>query len=219
MQCLDGNSHELKQHGTYLLCEICPYKTKYKEKLILHLHREHEQPFPPNQKIHRCDQCDFYCINNSRLRSHKIQHSGVEKKYICPQCGRSFLNERQMKSHVNSTHGARTFSCHLCSYASKRKSELNNHIKSRHSEDRPFRCNYCEYSCKLRGNLHKHIRLVHKLEVITRNQLHQNMLEKGEGYTQLLDARRKNEIMIQEKSGNSIVLENMSKGSDADSTI
>ncbi|XP_076107393.1 uncharacterized protein LOC143075721 [Mytilus galloprovincialis] len=195
-------SHEMKEHGTYLLCEICTYRTKYKDKLTMHLHHEHGQPLPPNQKIHRCDQCDFYCINRSKLRFHKIRHSG-EKNHTCGQCGKSYLNQHQLKNHINSTHGARTFDCHLCSYVSKRKSELNNHIKSRHSEDRPFTCNLCDYACKLRGNLHKHIRLVHKVDVVTRNQLHQNMLQTGKGYMDLLNARKTDEIVIQEKEESS----------------
>ena len=66
--------------------------------------------------------------------------------------------------------------------------------------DRPFSCNLNEHACKLKGNLHKHIILVHKIEVVTRNQLHQNMLETGKGYTQLLNARRKDDITILEKN-------------------
>ena len=68
-----------------------------------------------------------------------------------------------------------------------------------YQDDRPFSCNLCEYACKLKGNLHKHIRLVHKVEVVTQNQLLQNMLETGKGYTQLLNARRK-EITILDKN-------------------
>ena len=66
-------------------------------------------------------------------------------------------------------------------------------------DDRPFSCNLCEHACKLKGNLHKHIRLVHKVEVVTRNQLHQNMLETGKGCTQLFNAGRKYDITILEK--------------------
>jgi hypothetical protein len=66
-------------------------------------------------------------------------------------------------------------------------------------DDRPFSCNLCEHACKLKGNLHKHIRLVHKVEVVTRKQLHENMLETGKGYTQLVNARRK-EITILDKN-------------------
>lgn len=70
-------------------------------------------------------------------------------------------------------------------------------------EDRPFTCNLCDYACKLRGNLHKHIRLVHKVDVVTRNQLHQNMLQTGKGYMDLLNARKTDEIVIQEKEESS----------------
>lgn len=85
-------------------------------------------------------------------------------------------------------------------------------------DNRPFSCNLCEYACKLKGNLHKHIRLVHKVEVVTQNQLHQNMLETGKGYTQLLNARRKDDITILEKNDSGVspdkllrVTETMSK--------
>ena len=34
-----------------------------------------------------------------------------EKNYPCPQCGKSFLNQQQMKNHINSTHGGNVIAC------------------------------------------------------------------------------------------------------------
>lgn len=56
-----------------------------------------------------------------------------------------------MRNHVNH------YKCPLCDMTCPLPSSLRNHIRFRHSEDRPFKCDYCDYSCKNLIDLRKHL--------------------------------------------------------------
>ncbi|XP_055963549.1 histone H4 transcription factor isoform X3 [Sorex fumeus] len=56
-----------------------------------------------------------------------------------------------MRNHVNH------YKCPLCDMTCPLPSSLRNHMRFRHSEDRPFKCDYCDYSCKNLIDLRKHL--------------------------------------------------------------
>ncbi|KAG7252109.1 hypothetical protein CRUP_024044, partial [Coryphaenoides rupestris] len=56
-----------------------------------------------------------------------------------------------MRTHVNH------YKCPLCDMTCPSPSSLRNHIKFRHSNERPYSCEYCEYSCKNLVDLRKHL--------------------------------------------------------------
>ncbi|XP_069751098.1 histone H4 transcription factor isoform X2 [Narcine bancroftii] len=56
-----------------------------------------------------------------------------------------------MRHHVN------YYKCPFCDMTCPAPSALRNHIKFRHSDEKPFRCEYCEYSCKNLVDLRKHL--------------------------------------------------------------
>ncbi|XP_074972554.1 histone H4 transcription factor isoform X3 [Phalacrocorax aristotelis] len=49
------------------------------------------------------------------------------------------------------------YKCPLCDMTCPLPSSLRNHIRFRHSEERPFKCDYCDYSCKNLIDLRKHL--------------------------------------------------------------
>ncbi|XP_033620275.1 histone H4 transcription factor isoform X3 [Fukomys damarensis] len=56
-----------------------------------------------------------------------------------------------MRNHVNH------YKCPLCDMTCPLPSSLRNHMRFRHSEDRPFKCDCCDYSCKNMIDLRKHL--------------------------------------------------------------
>ncbi|XP_021573348.1 histone H4 transcription factor isoform X6 [Carlito syrichta] len=56
-----------------------------------------------------------------------------------------------MRNHVNH------YKCPLCDMTCPLPSSLRNHMRFRHSEDRPFKCDCCDYSCKNLIDLQKHM--------------------------------------------------------------
>ncbi|XP_048199933.1 histone H4 transcription factor isoform X4 [Perognathus longimembris pacificus] len=56
-----------------------------------------------------------------------------------------------MRNHVNH------YKCPLCDMTCPLPSSLRNHMRFRHSEDRPFKCDCCDYSCKNLIDLRKHL--------------------------------------------------------------
>ncbi|XP_038179615.1 histone H4 transcription factor isoform X2 [Arvicola amphibius] len=56
-----------------------------------------------------------------------------------------------MRNHVNH------YKCPLCDMTCPLPSSLRNHMRFRHSDDRPFKCDCCDYSCKNLIDLRKHL--------------------------------------------------------------
>ena len=54
--------------------------------------------------------------------------------------------------------------CELCSYASKRKSSLDRHVKTVHYKVKAYKCEQCDYAATCRSHLNMHVTSVHTKE-------------------------------------------------------
>ena len=82
-------------------------------------------------------------------------------KWICLTCNRCLRDEWGLEQHIQTVHGARTFSCpHNCNKVFKRKDHLSMHIMTIHEGRKP--CKTCKgtVTFKSKEELHQH-----KLEV------------------------------------------------------
>lgn len=96
----------------------------------------------------------------------------VEQRFQCSHCSKRFATERLLRDHMRN-HGERPapptslptlqvsagppitasslllsvnhYKCPLCDMTCPLPSSLRNHMRFRHSEDRPFKCDCCEY--------------------------------------------------------------------------
>lgn len=53
-------------------------------------------------------------------------------EYACNYCGKIFTKRHKMKRHWDEVHTGIKYPCDQCSFMSKRKEKLNNHIKKKH---------------------------------------------------------------------------------------
>uniref|UniRef100_A0A673JBG7 Histone H4 transcription factor n=1 Tax=Sinocyclocheilus rhinocerous TaxID=307959 RepID=A0A673JBG7_9TELE len=77
------------------------------------------------------------------------------QRFQCSHCSKRFATERLLRDHMRNH--VNHYKCPLCDMTCPSPSSLRNHIKFRHSNEKPYSCDYCEYSCKNLIDLRKHL--------------------------------------------------------------
>jgi len=97
------------------------------------------------------------------IKSGKGRPSDVPPfKWICLSCNRCLRDEWGLEQHIQTVHGARTFTCpHNCNKVFKRKDHLSMHVMTIHEGRKP--CKTCKgtVTFKSKEELHQHKMEVH----------------------------------------------------------
>ena len=77
---------EVKHEGIFYPCEICEFKTQYKQHLKIHKALKHGQVEKEIKKVkQKCDKCDEVYVSAQGLRQRKeVKHEGIF--YPCEIC-------------------------------------------------------------------------------------------------------------------------------------
>ncbi|KAG8432271.1 hypothetical protein GDO86_016785 [Hymenochirus boettgeri] len=183
-----SNKHVFRKHkkcghpGTEeLSCHFCPYKSFNPVEYADHLGKMHA-----NEKIHRCEDCDFStahkrvlirhmlvhrgekphkctvcdftCRDISYLSKHMLTHSN-DKNYLCPECGYITKWKHYLNVHMRKHNGDLRYHCNQCSYRCHRADQLSSH-KLRH-QGKSLICEVCGFGCKRKYDLQKHMQAKH----------------------------------------------------------
>uniref|UniRef100_A0A8C5LBU2 Histone H4 transcription factor n=1 Tax=Jaculus jaculus TaxID=51337 RepID=A0A8C5LBU2_JACJA len=138
--------------GHVVLCgwKGCTCTFKDRCKLREHL-RSHTQ-----EKVVACPTCGGMFANNTKFLDHiRRQTSLDQQRFQCSHCSKRFATERLLRDHMRNH--VNHYKCPLCDMTCPLPSSLRNHMRFRHSEDRPFKCDCCDYSCKNLIDLRKHL--------------------------------------------------------------
>ncbi|XP_047548794.1 histone H4 transcription factor isoform X2 [Lutra lutra] len=128
----------------------CTCTFKDCRKLREHL-RSHTQ-----EKVVACPTCGGMFANNTKFLDHiRRQTSLDQQRFQCSHCSKRFATERLLRDHMRNH--VNHYKCPLCDMTCPLPSSLRNHMRFRHSEDRPFKCDCCDYSCKNLIDLRKHL--------------------------------------------------------------
>uniref|UniRef100_H3BEV4 Histone H4 transcription factor n=1 Tax=Latimeria chalumnae TaxID=7897 RepID=H3BEV4_LATCH len=143
--CSDHSASSKDNQLFTCLWKDCGSIFKGKFKLREHL-RSHTQ-----EKVVACPTCGGMFASNTKYFDHVRRQTAID----CEWCGRgtrwnSLLTE-VFPNAVNH------YKCPFCDMTCPSPSALRNHIKFRHSDEKPFKCEYCEYSCKNLIDLRKHL--------------------------------------------------------------
>lgn len=126
----------------------CTFKDRC--KLREHL-RSHTQ-----EKVVACPTCGGMFANNTKFLDHIRRQSSLDRqRFQCSHCSKRFATERLLRDHMRNH--VNHYKCPLCDMTCPLPSSLRNHMRFRHSEDRPFKCDCCDYSCKNLIDLRKHL--------------------------------------------------------------
>ncbi|XP_045773688.1 gastrula zinc finger protein XlCGF57.1-like [Maniola jurtina] len=112
-----------------------------------------------NDKNYKCPICDMPFKYNNNMQKHiRLHMDGMFKKFICDNCGQSFMTKGGLQSHIKRLHSATSGYCSQCS---KHFSNLEMHMW-KHAGVRPHKCELCPKSFfDLRG-LSYHVSFRHK---------------------------------------------------------
>lgn len=111
---------------------------------------------PAADRNYYCTECGASFSNSSNLKSHRRIHSG-ERPYACDVCGASFVQSSNMKAHKRIHTGERPFTCTECGQTFSRSSHLTGH-KRTHTGERPYICGVCHRSFVTSSHLRNHMR-------------------------------------------------------------
>ncbi|XP_055846092.1 zinc finger protein 37-like [Episyrphus balteatus] len=111
------------------------------------------------QSCHLCGQCYF---RPSALKRHiEFTHKVESNKYECKECGLFFKNPSNFKEHSRKHDKSIQFPCRHCDRKFLQKKKLEHHIMRFHLNECPFKCDICGKCYVTKSNLTDHIRSKH----------------------------------------------------------
>ena len=106
-----------------LMCEYCDFKTIHADSLKGHIAALHT-----GNLGYKCDECGKSFYKRYFLDHHKKTHS-KSRSCICDECGAAFLNEIQLRSHINFVHSKKfAYECAACTQKFKNREHIRRHI-------------------------------------------------------------------------------------------
>ncbi|XP_005143560.3 histone H4 transcription factor [Melopsittacus undulatus] len=148
--CSEYKAKGKENHVVLCGWKDCDCTFKGRCKLREHL-RSHTQ-----EKVVACPTCGGMFANNTKFFDHIRRQTALDQqRFQCSHCSKRFATERLLRDHMRNH--VNHYKCPMCDMTCPLPSSLRNHIRFRHSEERPFKCDYCDYSCKNLIDLRKHL--------------------------------------------------------------
>jgi len=143
-------------------CPHCPYTHHKQNNIKQHINRNHNP-----EGVIGCPYCGKK-VKSYKLKQHiqrvkcnlSEEEREVKSDYPCPECGKLFANEENVKKHIVYYHREnQKQNCQLCNFTTKYAYNMRMHMKRVH-EHKPFweHCQYCDQKV---SNMKSHIGTYH----------------------------------------------------------
>ncbi|XP_045470973.1 histone H4 transcription factor [Harmonia axyridis] len=133
-------------------CEWKGCKQQFKMQYQLSKH----MPVHTKTKYLACITCGNSFSSMARFSDHRSKQIPIEKQnYKCSQCFKVFATESLIRDHVRAH--INQYKCPMCDMTCPKPSNLINHIRFRHINERLYQCNLCEHSALSKQNLEQHL--------------------------------------------------------------
>ncbi|XP_066588049.1 zinc finger protein 665-like [Prorops nasuta] len=134
-------------------CPKCAKRFKVKSELESHI-AIHAEGVP-----YACSQCSRVFNHKGNYKRHLISHLDPQglhlPKYPCHTCGKRFLNNRTLETHVRVHTGEKPFTCDTCKKSFSQQGNLINHMRI-HQNPRSYTCETCGKRFNQRATLRDH---------------------------------------------------------------
>ncbi|KAM3964524.1 LOW QUALITY PROTEIN: uncharacterized protein ACR2FA_001494 [Aphomia sociella] len=138
--------------------QVCEECGKTVRNLKAHLLQH--QPLADRKRF-KCKSCDKqFSSPSARYIHHKIKHLGIKKR--CNICNKCVVNVKQHQLVVHNSDDLR-YECVSCGRKFISQSALDSHMAV-HTKDRPYSCGLCDKSYRTKTVLLQHRRQVHEKE-------------------------------------------------------
>ena len=125
-------------------CEKCGRTFPNSGGLLNHLIMEHNTSSAGQAETY-CPECDEPYGSRSELQDH-IDEVHLKLSYDCHKCGKIFKGRHGLKQHLQKVHEKERFrvQCDMCADWLPNKECLDNHVRIRHTGEKPFKCTFCD---------------------------------------------------------------------------
>lgn len=149
------SSHRKRHFMKLLYCDLCPYKNKEKNSIIMHIVSQSDHQISiqninaiPAQSLLDPNAMGLHVSfgDSVQTKTHfcslqKIKHL-QRRDYVCQLCGASFGMINALKSHLIQCHeNERSIECELCDFKTFNKNKLDRHMKT-HTGERNFEVSF-----------------------------------------------------------------------------
>ena len=113
-------------------------------------------------KPQMCRICRIFSSKSKpELRAHVLACRQTEVK--CPYCSYVSRHRPRMRDHINFVHDkVRDHLCNFCTYRASKRYQLLRHIAGKHAKMRKYSCGNCNFTCLEKAALKRHHHSVHE---------------------------------------------------------
>lgn len=104
-----------------------------------------------------CPTCGGMFANRIKFLDHCLRQQVSEHSFSCTNCSKKFAIERHLRDHMRSH--VNHYKCPQCDMTCASPSTLTNHIRYRHTKEKPFACEFCAYRGKTPADIKSHLRI------------------------------------------------------------
>ena len=104
--------------------------------------------------------CEWYCRFTSADQLN--EHVGMLHSHVCRTCGKTFADERILKSHEATVHDKSSLTCSVCGQQCATQRALRRHVASHDGAAKPrVSCDECHKTFTSASTLYHHKRALH----------------------------------------------------------
>ena len=155
------------------ICNECNYQTQLRVNVLKHVTSQH---LNRNHSQFQCGKCKYstykkfeYDLHLDTKHANKEVEDKIElitsingvKEFICNECNYQDHSRIHVLRHITAEHLGITHPCDQCGKEFTNSSNLNQHIKRKHTKNFAFQCDQCEKQFQYESRLKSHIRVKH----------------------------------------------------------